>query len=61
MTRTKEKMTCPDCGVELNHHAKKIVTPVGPEDAAHVDPDLGGMVLEAHSCPECGKTAGRLA
>ena len=28
-TKTKEKLTCPDCGVELNQHAAKLVEPPG--------------------------------
>ncbi len=27
------KMSCPECGIEMNHHADKLVDPVGPEEA----------------------------
>lgn len=48
------KMICPACGAEMNHHADKIdgSTDV-PEE---VDADLGGALEEVHVCPECGKT-----
>ncbi len=50
----REKMTCPDCGVEMNHHAMKI--DYAAEDAEGFDEAFGGVVEEAHSCPECGMT-----
>jgi len=48
-------MTCPECGVTMNHHAEKLVDPYLPQHAALVDPKLGGMIEETHTCPECGK------
>ena len=53
------KMICPDCGVEMNHHAMKI--DYGSDDPAIVDPILGGVLNEVHSCPNCGKTELRAA
>lgn len=53
------KMICPDCGVEMNHHAMKI--DYGSEEPALVDPAFGGVLNEAHTCPECGKTELRVA
>jgi ribosomal protein S27AE len=53
------KMICPDCGVEMNHHAMKIDYRV--EDPALIDPVFGGVVKEAHTCPECGRTELRAA
>jgi rRNA maturation endonuclease Nob1 len=51
------KMSCPDCGVEMNHHANKIDDSNDmPEE---VDADSGGTLEEAHICPECGKTVMR--
>lgn len=49
---TRHKMLCPDCGIEMNFHAEK----VDYTDAGAVDPMLGGVIEEAHSCPGCGKT-----
>jgi ribosomal protein S27AE len=48
------KMVCPECGVEMNHHADKLVHPTDAEAARRVDPQLGGIVEEHHACPECG-------
>ena len=53
------KMMCPDCGAEMNHHADKI--DFGIEDPSQVDPVFGGVVEEAHACPKCGRTQARKA
>jgi endogenous inhibitor of DNA gyrase (YacG/DUF329 family) len=55
------KMQCPQCGVDMNHHADKLVYPTCPADAAKIDRELGGMVEEIHTCPECGKSHSRRA
>ena len=55
----KPKMICPDCCVEMNHHAMKIDYSV--DDPALVDGDFGGALKEAHTCPECGRTELRAA
>jgi ribosomal protein S27AE len=45
-------MKCPHCGIDMNYHAEKIeYSETGP-----FDPDFGGMIEEAHSCPRCGRT-----
>lgn len=56
MAKTREKMKCPDCGLEMNHHADKIDYSATLEDGATVDPAFGGLVEEAHTCPACGRT-----
>jgi predicted RNA-binding Zn-ribbon protein involved in translation (DUF1610 family) len=56
-----KKMVCPDCGVEMNYHAEKIDYAAAFDDPAAIDPDFGGVLEEAHTCPECGKTALRHA
>ncbi|MBD0369998.1 MAG: hypothetical protein ICV60_04135 [Pyrinomonadaceae bacterium] len=61
MATTREKMICPDCGVEMNHHADKVDYSAEPEDGAPVDPAFGGIVEEAHTCPSCGRTHTRRA
>ena len=53
----EKRMVCPDCGVGMNHHADKLV--YGGEEEAAAGDGLGGVVEEAHSCPECGKTLTR--
>jgi len=55
----KQKMICPDCGAEMNHHAMKIDYSV--DDPALIDPAFDGVVQEAHTCPECGRVALRQA
>jgi len=48
------KMNCPDCGIEMNYHADKVDYNIS--DSEHIDPDFGGVLEEAHTCPGCGKT-----
>ena len=55
----RPKMICPDCGAEMNHHAMKIDYSV--DEPASVDPAFPCVVQEAHTCPECGRTALRRA
>lgn len=47
-----DKMNCPDCGAEMNHHADKLVYDSEDED---------GRILEAHTCPNCGHSATRIS
>lgn len=54
-----QPMTCPQCGVALNHHAEKLVEPTSTQEAAQMDPALGGLIEEMHSCPECGQAHSR--
>jgi predicted RNA-binding Zn-ribbon protein involved in translation (DUF1610 family) len=53
---SQSKMICPDCGVEMNQHAEKIDYTAALDDPEAVDPDFGGVLEEAHTCPVCGKT-----
>jgi ribosomal protein S27AE len=53
-------MICPVCGVAMNHHADKVDYNAAAQDAA-LDPDFGGVIEEAHTCPECGRTYTRPA
>ncbi len=55
------KMICPDCGIEMNCHAEKIDYTAALTDPDTVDPDLGGVLEEVHTCPGCGKTGTRRA
>jgi predicted RNA-binding Zn-ribbon protein involved in translation (DUF1610 family) len=48
------KLKCPDCGAEMNHHAMKV--DYGIDDPKIIDPVFGGVLKEAHFCPECGRT-----
>jgi ribosomal protein S27AE len=49
-------MICPRCGVEMNCHAIKLNPSAAETNSTLVDPDLGGVLEEAHSCPRCGRT-----
>ena len=57
----KNKMICPKCGDEMNHHADKLVDPVKPEDLKHFNPTLSGVIEEMHYCPGCGAVESRRA
>ncbi|MDD5543961.1 MAG: hypothetical protein PHX83_12375 [Acidobacteriia bacterium] len=52
----KKRINCEKCDVPMNFHAEKLVDPVNPGEEAFVDPHLGGIVEEYHSCPDCGET-----
>jgi ribosomal protein S27AE len=52
----QKAMICPVCGIEMNHHADKLVY----SDESH-NAQLGGAVEEFHSCPNCGRTESRAA
>jgi predicted RNA-binding Zn-ribbon protein involved in translation (DUF1610 family) len=56
-----EKMICPACDVEMNFHAEKIVYAAGLAGPDAIDDELGGVVEEFHTCPECGQTLARRA
>jgi len=43
----------------MNHHSDKLVYPADAKDMEQVDPNLGGLVEEFHSCPKCGGGASR--
>ncbi len=50
------KMKCPDCGADMNRHAEKVDYTAALNEPDKVDPHLGGIVEEVHTCPRCGKT-----
>lgn len=54
-------MICAKCGATMNHHGDKILDPRTRDEALVLDPLLGGVVQEMHSCPGCGANATRLA
>ncbi len=49
------KMICPKCGAQMNHHAMKVDYGASLENPAAVDPVFGGVLQEAHACPQCGR------
>ena len=51
---TKNRMICPRCGAEMNHHAMKIDYSQTPDESyASV---FEGLLEEVHSCPHCHLT-----
>jgi ribosomal protein S27AE len=57
----QHKMTCPKCGVEMNHHADKLIYADEKRSVATNDPSLGGIIEETNQCPACGAVASRRA
>lgn len=51
-----EKMICPECGIEMNLHAEKLVY---SDSASDVGAASGARVEEMHSCPNCGRAESR--
>jgi ribosomal protein S27AE len=51
---SQEKMICPKCGAEMNHHALKV--DYGDVDPALIDNVFEGVLKEVHTCPKCGDT-----
>jgi len=47
-------MICPRCKVPMNHHADKLIEPRDARETETMDPALGGIVAETHTCPRCG-------
>ncbi|HYL13787.1 MAG TPA: hypothetical protein VEV41_12170 [Terriglobales bacterium] len=45
----------------MNHHCDKLVYTTNPQDAGQIDPNLGGIIEEFHTCPKCGGGASRHA
>jgi hypothetical protein len=51
-----EKMKCPRCGAEMNHHADKLLASDSELSSKTV---LGSALMQLHSCPACGSSASR--
>jgi hypothetical protein len=49
----RTKLLCTKCGAEMNFHAEKVDLGNTFEDVAEVDPELGGVLVEIHTCPGC--------
>ena len=55
------RLRCPKCGAEMNHHADKVDYTAGLDDPRAVDPFLGGVLQQVHTCPNCGNVEMRRA
>lgn len=51
-----EKIKCPRCGAEMNHHADKLLA---SDSELSSKSELRSTVMEMHSCPACGSSASR--
>ncbi len=49
-------MKCTECGAETNRHALKVRDARSQEEFDRIDPDLGGVLVNCHTCPECGRS-----
>jgi hypothetical protein len=61
MVRTADKMICPRCGIEMNHHCDKLIYVADRPESEQIDPALGGIIEEFHACPACGCGGSRRA
>lgn len=61
MTAIENKMICPRCGVEMNHHSDKIVCGGELQCETPLNPTLGGFIEEFYTCPRCGGGTSRHA
>lgn len=59
MPATTPPMRCEPCGTDMVHHADKLMDPTTQAEEAQIDPALGGLVEQAHTCPGCGSTKSR--
>lgn len=55
-TSQADKMKCPNCGHQMNHHASKILQANEEETF-----EFSNYLIEMHSCPHCGTNASRTA
>ncbi len=53
------KLSCPECGAEMNRHAEKLVHPENAAELRQVDAVMGGLLEETHACPGCGHVESR--
>lgn len=56
-----KKLICRECNARMNHHAEKIDYAAMLKELNTVDHDLGGILHEVHTYPQCGETATRRA
>ena len=53
----REKMYCPDCGLEMQFHPVTSDFTLTSADLLTEEDLLGGILDEFYACPACGKTA----
>ena len=52
-----DKVMCPSCKVQMNHHCEKVLYNPDPPENAQPDLTVGGFVAQLHTCPACGGSA----
>lgn len=57
----RRKVVCPDCGVDMNCHARKVDYTSLSSDPGADEAEFGGALEEFYTCPECGRTDARAA
>jgi len=58
---TDDKMICPKCGAEMNHHSDKLVYTTDSQSVRMGEMLGSGYLEEFHACPKCGSVASRHA
>ena len=60
--KSADKMMCPQCGFQMNHHGDKLVYGASSQesqDTSEIESLSGGLITQFHSCPNCGSAASR--
>lgn len=52
----KVKHHCPNCGVEMNHHADKVNEVILLQTSEALGEDFNGVIEAVYACPTCGDT-----
>ena len=56
-----EKILCPECDIQMNHHANKLDFTTALTEPDAINPELGGILEEIYTCPQCGNIVVRRA
>ena len=62
--KSADKMTCPKCGFQMNHHCDKLVYGASSQefqDTSEIEWLSGGLISQFHTCPNCGSAVSRNA
>lgn len=54
-----EKILCPKCGAQMNHHANKLNYTTALSELEAVGSDYRGILDAVHTCPNCRNVAVR--
>jgi predicted RNA-binding Zn-ribbon protein involved in translation (DUF1610 family) len=59
VTTPMARLSCPECGAEMNQHAEKLAYPESAAELRLMDPAGEGLLEEIHACPRCGDVESR--